>query len=72
MKVITKILKELIISTNRIDRMYAITYLKELGRLGVRAYRITKKEKHLDILKDLAKTIKFYDDKERSLHKDVV
>ena len=61
MKEITKITKELLCSKNRIDRLFAISILKDLGRLGVRMYKLTEKKEDLKTLKDLSDTIQKYE-----------
>ena len=61
MKEITKITKELLCSKNRVDRLFAISILKDLGKLGVRMYKLTEKKEDLKILKDLSDTIQKYE-----------
>ena len=71
MKKMTPILKELLISTIRENRLFAIAYIKELGLLGVRLYKITEDEKDLLTLNNLANIIKKYEDNEKSIYKKI-
>lgn len=54
------IIKELLTST-RVDRLFAISILKDLGKLGVRMYKLTNKKEDLKTLKELSDTIKKYE-----------
>ena len=49
------IIKELLTSKIRVDRLFAISILKDLGKLGVRMYKITNKKEDLKTLKELDK-----------------
>ena len=57
----TPIIKELLTSKIRVDRLFAISILKDLGKLGVRMYKLTEKKEDLKILKDLSDTIQKYE-----------
>ena len=67
----TLIIKELITSTSRADRLFAIALLKELGLLGTRCYKLSDNQEHLDILNNLAKVIKKYEKLEGTIQKKV-
>jgi len=70
MKMITKILKDLIISKTRENRIFVISYLKELGNLGIRIYNITKDKEHLIILNNLSNIVKKYENNEKKIYKN--
>ena len=57
----TPIIKELLTSKTRVDRLFAISILKDLGKLGVRMYKLTEKKEDLKTLKELSDTIKKYE-----------
>lgn len=67
----SQILKEQITSKIRLDRMFAIACLKELGLMGVRVYKITKNKEHLKTLNNLSITIKKYEELEKNIYKKV-
>jgi len=67
---ITKILKDLIISKTRENRIFVISYLKELGNLGIRIYNITKDKEHLIILNNLSNIVKKYENNEKKIYKN--
>ena len=64
-------IKELTTSKNRVERLLGISYMKELGLLGVRIYNLTKSQEDLETLNNLSLKIKHYEKLEKTIHREM-